>query len=82
MSQKIIKVGSSIALTIPKRLAQKLGLQAGDSIVVDEKNKRLVVSPIPKKETQKKVLEHDKKIATLTKNFIDKYRSDLDALAK
>ncbi len=34
MSQKVIVVGNSLAVTIPKASAKKLGIKAGDSVEI------------------------------------------------
>jgi len=75
MSQKVIKVGSSIALTIPKYTAEKLHIGVGDSfdIGVDEDLKKISFSPA------KKV---SKELKDWTNSFISTYRSALDELSK
>jgi len=78
MSQKILKVGSSAAVTIPKKSLEELGLKIGDRVeVVDSKN-GITFSVRKKKELSK----DDENIARLTMNFINRYRKDLEALAR
>jgi putative addiction module antidote len=75
MIQKILKVGSSIGITIPKKTAQELGLSAGDSVefTVNKERKQFTVEPIA---------SVDKELVAWTKSFIEKYRPALEALAR
>lgn len=78
MTQKLLKVGLSAAVTIPKKSLKELGLKIGDEIRVDvdPKNKMVSIRPVAN-------LSHDDaKIARLTLNFVKRYRRDLEELAK
>lgn len=78
MTQKVLKVGSSAAVTIPKDILRELGVRIGDRITLHfNKAKRAVVI-----ESQSKPSKEDEKIARLTMSFINRYRKDLEALAK
>jgi antitoxin component of MazEF toxin-antitoxin module len=73
MTQKILQVGSSAAVTIPKKALSELGMAIGDeiSVVIDTENKRVVIeSPVAV----------DPELAAWTKGFIEKYRPALEAL--
>jgi AbrB family looped-hinge helix DNA binding protein len=78
MTQKVLKVGTSAAVTIPKKILEELGWKPGDIVVVesDKKARMVLVKP------SRKVSKEDQKIAKLTLNFINRYRKDLDALAR
>lgn len=78
MAQKILKVGSSAAVTIPKASLEELGLKIGDQVKVHvDKNKKIVsIQPITKLSPQ------DEKVAKLTLRFIERYRKDLEELAR
>jgi len=78
MTQKVLKVGSSAAVTIPKKSLEELGLKIGDNIVVEvDKNKRVVlIKPVVKVSAQ------ETRIARLTMNFIERYRKDLESLSR
>lgn len=78
MAQKIIKIGKSSGITLPKALLEKLGAKTGDEVVVDynEKDSSLVVKRYGTNSSRQQ------KIATLTENFVNKYRKDLEELAK
>ncbi len=70
MTQKILKVGGSMTITIPKKSLKELGLRPGDKIKVEK------VRP------STKLFKHQQRIAELTFGFINRYRKDLEALAK
>ena len=76
MTQKVLKVGDSAAVTIPKKSLVELGLRPGDSVSVriDKKQRRVYIEPAIK--------EVDKELLDWTKKFIERYRPALEALAK
>lgn len=79
MTQKVLKVGSSIALTVPKKLAEELGWRPGDQVAVkgDIKQRRVVYySP------RQPLSREDLRIAELAYRFIQRYRRDFEALAR
>ena len=75
MIQKLLKVGSSTAVVIPKRSLEELGLQAGDEVrvEVDEKERLVMIRALTKKREE---------IIAWTDAFIHRYRAALEALAK
>lgn len=78
MTQKVLKVGSSIALTVPKKLADDLGWKPGDEVAVkgDVKQRRVVYySP------RTPLSKEDLRIAELAYKFMQRYRKDFEALA-
>ncbi len=76
MTQKVLKVGTSAAVTIPKESLKTLGLKVGDSVRVEVDAKRRIfrIEPVAPK-VNAEFLEW-------TDAFIKKYRNALDALAK
>ncbi|MBI2355895.1 MAG: AbrB/MazE/SpoVT family DNA-binding domain-containing protein [Candidatus Doudnabacteria bacterium] len=78
MTQKVLKVGSSAAVTIPKKSLEELGLKIGDQVSVEIDQGKGVVTIKPKNNLS----AEDQKIARLTLNFINRYRKDFEALAK
>ena len=78
MTQKVLRVGSSAAVTIPKKSLEELGLKPGDEVIVELDRKSKAVSIRP----SQKMTKHQERIAKLTLNFINRYRKDLEALAK
>lgn len=69
MSQKVIKIGSSLGVTIPKKELSDLNIIAGDEVEVS----------IRKKST--KAVKHEQLLKNL-EDFMDKYDQDLKNLAK
>ncbi len=78
MTQKLLRVGSSAAVTIPKKSLKELGLKIGDEITVrvNRDKKTVVIEPITA------LSRKDKRIAELTLNFIRRYRKDLETLSQ
>ena len=78
MPQKVLKIGDSAGVTIPKKSLEELGLKIGDkvSVEVDKKHGGVFIRRF------EEMSKEDKKIAKLTLDFINRYRSDLEALAK
>ena len=76
MTQKVLKVGSSAAVTILKKSLEELGLKPGDrvSVKIDKKQRRVSIEPV--------VWEVDKELLDWTRKFIERYRPALEALAK
>ena len=76
MTQKVLKVGSSAAVTIPKKSLAELGLKIGDNVIVIVGKKSVVIRP------QKVFSKRESRIAELTLNFVNRYRKDLINLSK
>lgn len=53
MIKKIIKVGNSAAITIPKEFLNESGLQVGDEMVIETNTKRQTLFVKPKLQAQK-----------------------------
>ncbi|MBI3626433.1 AbrB/MazE/SpoVT family DNA-binding domain-containing protein [Candidatus Uhrbacteria bacterium] len=76
MIQKLLKVGSSAAVTIPKKSLAQLGLKVGNKVVVEVDTKtRSVLIKAPDATV-------DQDLVKWTKKFIERYRPALQALAK
>lgn len=68
MTQKLIKIGSSAGVIIPKSELKKLNVVVGDEVeVVVKRAAKTTISP---------------ELHEWTNKFIDQYRPVLDALAK
>ena len=78
MQQKIIQVGNSVGLTIPPSLREELGLQVGDKVLVEEREKKLVITPVPVDLAGGVDAEFMKTV----KDFMDEHEDVLRALAK
>jgi putative addiction module antidote len=75
MMQKLLQIGSSAGVTIPKKSLKDLGLTIGDEVIVEIDKKRESVSI----RSARKV---DRELLDWTDKFIEKYRPALEALAK
>lgn len=75
MAQKILKVGSSLGVTIPRAAVEELGLKLGDRVTldVDKKTRSFRVA------TGSAASEE---LVVWTRKFIERYRPALEALAK
>jgi len=78
MTQKVIKVGDSAAVIIPKKSLKELGIRLGDEISVEVNQQTKVVSFRP----LNKLSRRQERITELTLNFVNRYRKDLEALAQ
>jgi antitoxin component of MazEF toxin-antitoxin module len=78
MTQKLLQIGSSAGVTIPKKSLKDLGLTIGDEVEVEIYKARRMVSIKPVEHLSRE----DKRIAELTMKFINRYRKDLEALAQ
>jgi len=68
MVQKVIKIGDSLGVTIPKSRVDELGLTAGDKVEFNVQRK------LPKTSDQEQLLKD-------LKGFMDTYDQDLKNLA-
>lgn len=75
MIQKILKVGSSAAVIIPKKFLEELNLKIGDSVVVSITGQEMNVRPYTKEGA---IVGAD--TMAWAKNFIEAYRPALEAL--
>ncbi|TSC79266.1 MAG: hypothetical protein G01um101429_501 [Parcubacteria group bacterium Gr01-1014_29] len=66
MTQKLLQIGSSAGVTIPKKYLKEYGLKVGDEVEISIK---------PARKVKKELLDW-------TDEFIKKYRPALEALAK
>lgn len=78
MKQKVIKVGSSAAIIVPKKSLEDLDLNIGDQVnlEIDKGKKMITIQPFVV------LSKKDARIAKLTFDFIDRYKDDLEKLAK
>ncbi len=76
MTQKVLKVGTSAAVTLPKKSLEEIGLKIGDRVRVELDGERggFVILPLGAKA--------HKELRAWTEKFIKRYRPALDALSK
>lgn len=67
MTQKVIKIGSSLGVTIPKKQLDELGLNLGDEV-------KIKLEPVTKDKKQEKLMEEYDK-------FVQQYGQTLKNLA-
>jgi len=79
MIQKVLKVGTSAAVTIPKKSLEEMGIKIGDNVSVSTDTKQKTVTI--RKTVTKQESDLDDKVTKLTLNFIERYEDDLKALA-
>ena len=77
MTQKLLRVGSSAAVTIPKKSLKELGLKIGDEVFVEvnRREKRVIIERAGRAIIKKDTLDW-------ADRFIERYRPALSALAK
>ena len=78
MVNKVLKVGDSAAVTIPRRVLKEMGIGVGDKVTVTfhPKKNELVIQPLP---AAGQVVSD--RVARLTAQFMDRYRKALEQLA-
>ena len=75
MTQKVLKVGTSAAVTIPKASLKELGLKIGDQVTVEVDKKKKSVTIQAADQISQELLDW-------TDGFIKKYKPALKALSK
>ena len=79
MSQKVITVGNSLAITIPKGSARKLRIKAGDSVEISEHPSTQALTVRVRGKPGRESVNPD--VIMWTNAFIDKNRKLLMRLA-
>jgi antitoxin MazE len=81
MIRKVFKTGNSLVISIPKDLLEQVGISEGSEVSVDldREKQQIVISP---PETPLEEVGIDEQFAQQVAEFIDQYRSALEALAK
>jgi antitoxin component of MazEF toxin-antitoxin module len=77
MSNKVIKIGSSAAVTIPKKVLKTLSIDIGDKVFVnvDGKNRRVIIEPVVN-------FKIEDVMANKIESFISKYKKELEKLSE
>jgi antitoxin component of MazEF toxin-antitoxin module len=81
MISKAFKAGNSIVISLPREALDYLGIQEGTKVTVelDRERCQIVISPV---DVPTAVAGVDEEFAYQVKEFIEKYRPALEALAK
>ena len=80
MHRKVFKTGNSLVVSLPKDLLDSLGMQDGTdvSMELDRKNRQILIRP-----TELPLAgDLSQEFARQVNEFIDQYRSALEALSK
>lgn len=79
MPQKIVKIGNSLGVIIPKDAAEKLGWTPGDLVNLDtnEQEGKITISST----NTTKLSQEDKRVLQHGLNFLKRYKKDLETLA-
>lgn len=72
-TRKLIQIGSSVGVTLPKYLLDTHNLALGDELVVTTTDNGILIR-------QPNTLSRHERITKLALNFADRYREDLEAL--
>ena len=80
MTQKVLKVGSSAAVTISSQALKELGIAIGDEVITsfDAKSRTLTVKPANKKT---KLTGEDLETLKIGESILRRYHSDFKLLA-
>ena len=78
MSQKVIQIGSSVGITIPRAILEEMRVQVGDAVEVSAHPEQHVISIKPQK-GGKAIANKD--LVVWAEDAIKRYRPALDALA-
>lgn len=81
MQRRLFKTGNSIVLSLPREALESLGLADGNSveIAIDATQRRLIITPVA---APLAVAGVDDQFDHQVKEFIAKYRTALDELAR
>jgi antitoxin component of MazEF toxin-antitoxin module len=82
MMQKIIKVGNSYAVTIPKKIIEMLSLEQGSYVDAqfEEKKKRVILKFMPEKQMLKDAV--DPEVYKVGKDLLKRYLPAFKELAQ
>lgn len=79
MTRKVFKSGNSLVVSLPPELCARYNIQEGTEVEIREDSEHggiLITPAVPR------VLGVDEEFAAQVTEFIDKYRSALESLAK
>ncbi|OGH18584.1 MAG: hypothetical protein A2868_02360 [Candidatus Levybacteria bacterium RIFCSPHIGHO2_01_FULL_40_15b] len=76
MEQTVVRIGNSVGIIIPQQIRKSTGINAGDKVLVEEKNKKIGIYPI-----KKAVGGVNAKFMKMVNEFMEEHRDVLQALA-
>ncbi|HLE13541.1 MAG TPA: AbrB/MazE/SpoVT family DNA-binding domain-containing protein [Anaerolineales bacterium] len=81
MLRKVFKTGNSVVISLPKDALELLGISEGSEVSVDldHEKRQVVISPVEELLTEAGINEA---FANQVADFIEQYRTALEALAK
>ena len=81
MLRKVFKTGNSVVISLPKDALELLGISEGSEVSVDldHEKRQVVISPVEELLTEARINEA---FANQVADFIEQYRTALEALAK
>ncbi len=82
MLQKVIRVGNSSAVTIPREFLEEVGLMVGDRIEIAVRKKPIKIEIMPRKKILRKSSGITPSFVLSVDEFIRQYRPVLEELAK
>ncbi len=84
MIQKVLRVGTSAAVTVPKKSLHEAGIKIGDRIstVIKHAPGRLAVAISRLAPAPIELSPADERVLSVSKDLIERYRQDLASLAK
>jgi bifunctional DNA-binding transcriptional regulator/antitoxin component of YhaV-PrlF toxin-antitoxin module len=83
MAQKVIQIGKSAGIIIPKKYLEDIGWKLGDNVYfrLDTKGNELLITKNKSKEFRS-FSKKDLELLRWTESFIERYRKDLEELAQ
>jgi antitoxin MazE len=80
MLRKVFKTGNSVVVSLPKEALELLGISEGSnvSIYLDREKRQIILSPV---EAPLATAGVDEEFARQVNEFIEQYRTTLEALA-
>ena len=82
-AQKVLRVGKSAAVTIPKGALKELRWKIGDNVYLHADLQRRVIHVSKKRnEVIEPLSERERELLEWIENFVERYRKDLDKLRK
>lgn len=79
MEQTIITIGNSQGIIIPQKILGASGIKVGDKVIVEEKDKKITVSPVKKASQANDIV--DAEVYAVAKKLLKRYGKAFAQLA-